>query len=273
MADSDMGLTSFLGVLPVSRALEPKLDIHPRRLDLGKLIIGDVRRVQFTLSNTGQGQLQGTLEDRRRRRLAGAAQPGQVVCHLAGPQARAEDHPRSQHANAGGPAKLRRQADRGDQWRRRRGAGPAGSRRLGPSGSPRFRRSRRRGKWPSGCGRNSKAAVPLLESGEVFRWFASNNWNYPVQGQQIKGMAGVQQFFEAMGLSKPPALSAVAVGIPLPLRQSRPDPLPGGTRHAVAQVGLRRGGKRPLLAARADAAGGRARRKRPSPSRSTPVRS
>lgn len=53
---------------------------------------------------------------------------------------------------------------------------------------------------------NSKAAVTLLESGEVLRWFGSNNWNYPVQGPPIKGLAGVQQFFEAMGLSKPPAL-------------------------------------------------------------------
>ena len=49
-------------------------------------------------------------------------------------------------------------------------------------------------------------ARPLLESGDVVRWFASNNWNYPVQGQLAKGMAGVQQFFEAMGRASPPVL-------------------------------------------------------------------
>jgi hypothetical protein len=51
-----------------------------------------------------------------------------------------------------------------------------------------------------------KPAGPLLEGGDVERWFASNNWNYPVQGPVARGIAGVQQFFEAMGLSRPPQL-------------------------------------------------------------------
>jgi hypothetical protein len=51
-----------------------------------------------------------------------------------------------------------------------------------------------------------KAAVPLLESGDVQRWFAHNGWTYPVSGPEVKGVASVQQFFEALGLSKPPAL-------------------------------------------------------------------
>src|SRR5262249_8186300 len=51
-----------------------------------------------------------------------------------------------------------------------------------------------------------KAAVPLLESGEVARWFAANGWHYPVAGTPAKGVSGVQQFFESLGLSKPPAV-------------------------------------------------------------------
>jgi hypothetical protein len=51
-----------------------------------------------------------------------------------------------------------------------------------------------------------KAAVPLLESGEIGRWFEANGWNYPVRGTPAKGVAGVQQFFESMGLSKPPTV-------------------------------------------------------------------
>ncbi len=62
---------------------------------------------------------------------------------------------------------------------------------------------------------NPKAAVPLLETGELSRWFASNNWNYPVRGTPAKGVAGVQQFFEAMGLSKPPALKLSHPGVKL----------------------------------------------------------
>src|SRR5256885_8016671 len=40
----------------------------------------------------------------------------------------------------------------------------------------------------------------LLESGEIGRWFETNGWNYPVRGTPAKGVAGVQQFFEQMGL-------------------------------------------------------------------------
>jgi hypothetical protein len=53
---------------------------------------------------------------------------------------------------------------------------------------------------------NPKQAVPLLESGEIFRWFKANGWTYPVAGPPAKGVAAVQQFFECMGLSKPPPL-------------------------------------------------------------------
>jgi hypothetical protein len=53
---------------------------------------------------------------------------------------------------------------------------------------------------------NPRPAVPLLESGEVARWFTANGWAYPVVGPPARGVAAVQQFFEAMGLSKPPPL-------------------------------------------------------------------
>jgi hypothetical protein len=38
----------------------------------------------------------------------------------------------------------------------------------------------------------------------VARWFETNKWGYPVQGRTAPGMAAVQQFFECMGLAKPP---------------------------------------------------------------------
>jgi hypothetical protein len=52
-----------------------------------------------------------------------------------------------------------------------------------------------------------KQAGELLEKGEVERWFMINGWRYPVQGPSAQGVAAVQQFFEGMGLSKPPPLS------------------------------------------------------------------
>jgi hypothetical protein len=53
---------------------------------------------------------------------------------------------------------------------------------------------------------NPKPAVALLESGEVHAWFTANGWAYPVTGQTAPGIAAVQQFFEGMGLSRPPPL-------------------------------------------------------------------
>ena len=54
--------------------------------------------------------------------------------------------------------------------------------------------------------KHPKAAAPLLENGEVARWFTTNGWAYPVAGPPAPGVAAVQQFFECMGLSKPPPL-------------------------------------------------------------------
>jgi hypothetical protein len=51
---------------------------------------------------------------------------------------------------------------------------------------------------------NPKGAAAILEGGELSKWFTGNGWKYPVAGPVAKGVAGVQQFFEAMGLSKPP---------------------------------------------------------------------
>jgi hypothetical protein len=49
-----------------------------------------------------------------------------------------------------------------------------------------------------------KDAAPLFESGAVAKWFNANGWTYPVQGPSASGVGAVQQFFEALGLSKPP---------------------------------------------------------------------
>ena len=48
-------------------------------------------------------------------------------------------------------------------------------------------------------------AAILFETGVVRRWYETNGWTYPIKpGQDAPGLAGVQQFFEALGLAKPP---------------------------------------------------------------------
>ncbi len=50
-----------------------------------------------------------------------------------------------------------------------------------------------------------KDAAILFETGVVRRWYETNGWTYPIKpGQDAPGLAGVQQFFEALGLAKPP---------------------------------------------------------------------
>jgi hypothetical protein len=51
-----------------------------------------------------------------------------------------------------------------------------------------------------------REAARLFESGAVARWYADNGWDYPVEGEPAAGLAAVQQFFDALGLSKPPRL-------------------------------------------------------------------
>ena len=51
-----------------------------------------------------------------------------------------------------------------------------------------------------------KEAGALFEQGAVKAWYASNGWTYPIQGSDGMGVGAVQQFFEVLGLTKPPML-------------------------------------------------------------------
>ncbi len=51
-----------------------------------------------------------------------------------------------------------------------------------------------------------KEAAALFEQGVVKGWYESNGWTYPIQGTQARGKGALQQFFEALGLTKPPRL-------------------------------------------------------------------
>jgi hypothetical protein len=49
-------------------------------------------------------------------------------------------------------------------------------------------------------------AAVLFEQGTVKAWYESNGWAYPIRGTQAQGKGALQQFFEALGLTKPPRL-------------------------------------------------------------------
>jgi hypothetical protein len=49
-------------------------------------------------------------------------------------------------------------------------------------------------------------AALLFEQLAVKAWYESNGWTYPVEGSAGSGKGAVQQFFEALGLTRPPLL-------------------------------------------------------------------
>lgn len=201
-ADPDIALTTFLGILPVSQAQAPKLDINPRRLLLGNLLAGEHRNLQLIITNQGQGTLQGTLnitEGSDWIKLDGA-NPGQAAISTKreqrvilkvdtkGVPAGGTFGARLTVISNGGVAEVLARMDLVAQ----------------PYPKGPFQGARTPRDLAEKMRKNPKAAGPALESNEVTQWFKANGWNFPVQGPLAKGVGGVQQFFEAMGLSKPP---------------------------------------------------------------------
>ncbi|HEV3446317.1 MAG TPA: hypothetical protein VG099_16860, partial [Gemmataceae bacterium] len=209
-ADPDIALDTFIGALPAKIEARPRLDLNPRRLNLGTLHVGEARQVRLTVINQGKGLLHGTLsvaEGHSWLRLNhdGKAN-GQCLIKTASEQGivlridtkgLVAPHKYSAKLTVitnGGIVEVPVRLDLAVQ--------PFALAPFQGAGSPREMAERMR--------TQPKPAVPLLENGEVARWFAVNGWTYPVLGPTAKGVAAVQQFFEGMGLSKPPPLELSA---------------------------------------------------------------
>ncbi len=207
VADPDIGLSGFIRKLPTTGDFAgPKLDLRPRRVVIDKVRSGETRKVRLTIVNRGKGKLQGML----------SIIEGQEWLKL--PQGHAEDQIKintykeqtieflaSSHGLAAGQsflAKLRVITNGGVV------EAPVQITIVGyPFPKPPFQGASSPKDMAKRMSKQPKAAVPLLESGDIAKWFASNGWAYPVIGTPAKGVAGVQQFFELMGLVKPPAIS------------------------------------------------------------------
>lgn len=203
--DRDLALDSLLGRLPGVTRQGPRLDLKPRRWVLGTLRSGDTCDLLLTVLNQGRGLLHGTVRvDPGTPWLRVGEGPGNGECRLKTADQQAvvveldtrglpAPHTYSTKLTVitnGGAAEVPVRLDLAVQ--------PFA---LGPfkgAASPREMAERMR--------QQPKPAVPLLESGEVARWFQANGWQYPVQGPAARGVAAVQQFFEGMGLSKPPGV-------------------------------------------------------------------
>jgi hypothetical protein len=201
---ADIGLTQLVGSLPTTLAAQgPKLDLHPRRLLLGSLFAGETRQIQLTVSNQGRGMLQGTLaitEGGEWLKLAGGngQQPVQTAREQ---QVTLQVDTRSLAAGQTYGGKLTVITNGGVVEVPARVDLTAHPFHKAP-----FQGARTPREMAEHMRANPKGAVGLLESGDLSRWFTSNGWKYPVAGPVARGVAGVQQFFEAMGLAKPPSV-------------------------------------------------------------------
>jgi hypothetical protein len=203
--DPDIALYNFLDQLPSSADSGPHLELQPRRLLLKNVTVGKHPQITLTVTNGGRGILQGKLivsdghewiriEGANGRQLGLRATRNQeVVLHLdtrvlLGGQTYTG---KLTAITNGGIAEVPIRLDLA--------AAPFPQAPYQGASSPRDLAQRMQ--------KNPKPAVALLESGDVSRWFAANGWSYPVDGEPAKGIGAVQQFFECLGLSKPPPLA------------------------------------------------------------------
>jgi hypothetical protein len=200
--DLDIGLTNFVAALPATQVQGPKLGLNPRRMVIGPVRVGETKPARIVVLNEGQALLQGKVtidsapwlrfvvggDGRSCAIKTGREQAINLETWTAGLIAGQAYSAKLVVLTNGGVAEVPIRLDL--QARPFPKAPYQGA--VDPRDLARKMRD------------NPKPAVPLLESGEIARWFASNGWAYPIAGACAPGLAAVQQYFEELGLAKAP---------------------------------------------------------------------
>lgn len=211
--DADRGLDQLLAKLPTQTLQAPKLQAEPSEINLGVLPIGADRRTELHLTNLGMRLLYGTAASDCKWLTLGEA-PGApeklfqfggdtlIPVQVVGKHLRAGAKPIEGHLvveSNGGTVTVTVKAEVPIT--------PFPSGLFAGAITPRQVAEKARA--------NPKDAIPLFETGVVASWYASNGWNYPVTGPTMYGAAVVQQFFEALGVAKPPKVELATPGLGL----------------------------------------------------------
>lgn len=207
--DPDLGLDQLLSTMPSKENAQPRLDLNPRRLHLGSVRAGDSRDLQLSVVNKGARLLHGMIEVRGEGWLnigpdGGGGHANGKMPIKTGQQQDCPVHIETQGLPAGqqyaatlavmtngGTAEVPVTFDLS--------AIPFSQGLLAGCQSPKDLAARMKDA--------PKQVASFLEKGDVERWFTINGWRFPIQGPIATGIAAVQQFFEGMGLSKPPVLT------------------------------------------------------------------
>jgi hypothetical protein len=237
-ADLDRGLDQLLAKLPGGTREPPRLFAQPLEVNLGQVSRSIDRRFVLHVENQGMGLLQGTVACDDTAWLALGEGPGSprkvfqclheftLTVQVHGKALRAGNKAvegRLTIESNGGAASILVRADVPVQ------PFPEGV--LAGAVSPRQIAEKAKA--------NPKGAAPFFEKGGVAAWYESNGWTYPVQGPASSGLGAIQQFFEALGLVKPPTVEISEQSIHL-------QGPPGATLEHILQVRAQE--RRPVFA-------------------------
>src|SRR5262245_14758240 len=203
--DCDRGLDQLLSKLPTNVLQSPQLKAEPTEINLGRLTRDADRSSEIHLANHGMRLLYGSVVADCKWLTLGDAPGGSQKLFQFGADTVIAVHIRGQHLRAAVKpieGRLAVESNGGTATITFRADVPVTPYKGGLfDGCLTPRQVAEKAKA------DPKAAAPHFESGAVARWFESNGWTYPVQGPSAKGLGGVQQFFEALGLAKAPKVS------------------------------------------------------------------
>lgn len=202
--DPDRAVDELLGKMPGSPLKPGKLEVEPLKVNLGTMAVGEDRQLELKLTNQGDRLLHGKVSveacpwlvvgesgtaEKRFQFFESAAIP----VHVRGKLLRAYYQPQKVEieveSNGGNFTVELVVAVPIKPFAQGAMAGATSPRQLALKAKA-----------------HTKEAAALLEDGTVARWYEENGWEYPVQGQTATGIAAVQQFFEVLGLVKPPKM-------------------------------------------------------------------
>jgi hypothetical protein len=204
--DPERGLDQLLGRFPGDALSAAQLVVKTPGLNLGTLTPGNDRRFVLTLQNGGMRLLYGsvTIEEAPWLAFADSATPSEklfqfdgridVPINVIGKNLHAGKRPlegRLIVASNAGNATV--------QIRAEVPVKPFPDGVLKGATTPRQIAEKARAL--------PKEAAVFFENGAVPQWYKDNGWVYPVQGPSASGLGAVQQFFEALGLTRPPKVT------------------------------------------------------------------
>ena len=199
--DRQRGLDQLLNKIPSDVLEEPKLHVEPLELNLGTLPFGTDRSFDLNLENQGMRLIFGTVTsedcawlafgDEGHEKTFELTHDATIPVKVRGDRLRAGNKPLEGRllieSNAGIFTIIVRALVPVKPFPNDVLAGATAPRQIAEKARA-----------------NPKAAALLFEQGAVAKWYKDNGWVYPVQAPSSSGLAAVQQFFEALGLTPPP---------------------------------------------------------------------